>query len=64
MEIRGWFSEVRVERAFGGMMLAMHECGSLACGDNSAGIGVCVDLDENGAVLSNAVAAGIYMNCL
>jgi len=45
-------------------MLAMHECGSLACEDDSAWIGVRVDVDENAAVLSDAIVFGMQMNCL
>jgi len=40
------------------------ECGSLACGDDSAWIGIRVDLDENGAVSSDPVVVGGYTDCL
>lgn len=39
-------------------------CGSLACGDDSALIGVRVDVDENGTVVSPPVVVGIYTDCL
>ena len=39
-------------------------CGSLACGDDSALIGVRVDVDENGTVVSQPVIVGMYTDCL
>jgi hypothetical protein len=40
------------------------ECGSLACGNDSALIGVRVNVDENGTVLSDPVVIGMYTDCL
>jgi len=40
------------------------ECSSVACGDDSALIGVRVDVDENGTVVSDPVVVGMYTNCL
>jgi len=40
------------------------ECGSLACGDDAAFVGVRVAVDQNGTVLSDAVVVGIYADCL
>jgi hypothetical protein len=40
------------------------ECASVACGDDSALIGVRVDVDENGTVVSDPVVVGMYTNCL
>jgi hypothetical protein len=39
-------------------------CFSLACGDDAALLGVRVDVDENGAVISIPVVVGMYTNCL
>lgn len=40
------------------------ECASAACGDDSALIGVRVDVDENGTVVSEPVVIGMYTDCL
>jgi hypothetical protein len=40
------------------------ECAGVACGDDSALIGVRVDVDENGTVVSGPVVVGMYTNCL
>ena len=40
------------------------ECASVACGDDSAMIGVRVNVDENGTVVSDPVVVGMYTNCL
>lgn len=40
------------------------ECASVACGDDSAMIGVRVDVDENGSVVSDPVVVGMYTDCL
>ena len=40
------------------------ECSSVACGDDSALIGVRVDVDEDGTVVSNPVVVGMYTDCL
>ena len=42
----------------------LSECSSVACGDDSALIGVRVDVDENGTVVSDPVVVGMYTNCL
>ncbi len=39
-------------------------CSSGACGDDSALIGVRVELDENGTVQSDPVVVGMYTDCL
>jgi hypothetical protein len=40
------------------------ECASVACGNDSALIGVRVDVDENGTVVSDPVVIGMYTDCL
>lgn len=40
------------------------ECASVACGDDSALIGVRVDVDESGTVVSDPVVVGMYTDCL
>jgi hypothetical protein len=40
------------------------ECASVACGDDSALIGVRVDVDGNGTVVSDPVVVGMYTDCL
>ena len=40
------------------------ECASVACGDDSTMIGVRVDVDENGTVVSDPVVVGMYSDCL
>ena len=40
------------------------ECSSVACGDDSAIIGVRVNVDENGTVVSDPVVVGMYTDCL
>ena len=40
------------------------ECASVACGNDSALIGVRVDVDENGTVVSDPVVMGMYTDCL
>jgi len=40
------------------------ECATVACGDDSAMIGVRVDVDENGSVVSEPVVIGMYTDCL
>jgi hypothetical protein len=40
------------------------ECESVACGDDSALIGVQVNLSADGTVLSDPVVTGMYTNCL
>jgi len=40
------------------------ECANVACGDDSALIGVRVDVDENGTVISDPVIVSMYTNCL
>lgn len=40
------------------------ECASAACGDDSALIGVRVDVDEDGTVVSDPVVVPMYTNCL
>ncbi len=40
------------------------ECANVACGDDSALIGVRVNVDENGTVISNPVITSMYTNCL
>jgi hypothetical protein len=42
----------------------LSECASIACGDDSAMIGVRVDVDENGTVVSDPVVVGMYTDCL
>ena len=39
-------------------------CYSLACGDDAALIGVRVEVDENGTVVSDPVVVGMYTDCL
>lgn len=40
------------------------ECENVACGDDSALIGVRVEVDINGTVLSDPVVIGMYTDCL
>lgn len=40
------------------------ECANVACGDDSALIGVRVDVDGNGTVVSDPVVVGMYTDCL
>ncbi len=40
------------------------ECASVACGDDSALIGVSVQVDESGIVLSEPKVVGMYTDCL
>jgi hypothetical protein len=40
------------------------ECSSAACGDDSSLIGVRVDVDGNGTVVSDPVVVGMYTDCL
>jgi hypothetical protein len=40
------------------------ECASVACGDDAAMIGVRVNVDENGTVVSDPVVVGMYTDCL
>ena len=40
------------------------ECENMACGDDSALIGVRVNIDADGTVLSDPVVTGMYTNCL
>jgi hypothetical protein len=40
------------------------ESSSAACGDDSSVIGVRVDVDGNGTVISDPVVVGMYTNCL
>ena len=40
------------------------ECASVACGDDSALIGVRVDVDGNGTVVLDPVVVGMYTDCL
>lgn len=40
------------------------ECASVACGDDSAMVGVRVDVDENGTVVSDPEVVGMYTDCL
>lgn len=40
------------------------ECASVACGDDSTLIGVRVDVDENGTVVSDPVVVELYTDCL
>ena len=40
------------------------ECASVACGDDSALIGVSVQVDESGTVLSEPEVVGMYTDCL
>jgi hypothetical protein len=40
------------------------EFASVACGNDSALIGVRVDVDENGTVVSDPVVIGMYTDCL
>lgn len=40
------------------------ECSSVACGDDSAMIGVRVEVDGNGTVVSDPVIVGMYTDCL
>jgi hypothetical protein len=40
------------------------ECSSVACGDDSALIGVSVDVDKNGTVISDPTVVKMYTNCL
>ena len=40
------------------------ECASIACGNDSALLGVRVDVDENGTVVSDPVVVGMYTDCL
>ncbi len=40
------------------------ECANVACGDDSALIGVRVDVDENGTVISDPVVVSMYTDCL
>lgn len=42
----------------------LSECSSVACGDDSAMIGVRVNVDENGTVVSDPVVVGMYTDCL
>jgi|ERR1700728_1517738 len=40
------------------------ECASAACGNDSAMIGIRVEVDEHGTVVSDPVVVGMYTNCL
>ena len=40
------------------------ECSSVACADDSALIGVLVEVDENGTVVSDPEVVGMYTDCL
>ena len=40
------------------------ECENVACGDDSALIGVHVNVDADGTVVSDPVVIGMYTNCL
>jgi len=40
------------------------ECSSVACGDDSALIGVRVEVDENGTVVAEPEVVGMLTNCL
>jgi hypothetical protein len=40
------------------------ECSSIACGNDSALIGVRVDVDSDGTVVSDPVVVGMYTDCL
>ena len=40
------------------------ECVNIACGDDSALIGVRVDVDENGTAITDPQVVGMYTNCL
>jgi len=40
------------------------ECANVACGDDSALIGVRVDVDEDGTTRSDPVVVGMYTDCL
>ena len=40
------------------------ECATIACGDDSALIGVRVEVDSGGAVVSDPVVVGMYTDCL
>jgi len=40
------------------------ECANIACGDDSAEVGVRVKVDIDGTVVSEPVVIGIYTNCL
>jgi hypothetical protein len=45
-------------------VVGLPECSSVACGDDSALIGVRVGVDENGTVVSGPIVVGMYTNCL
>lgn len=40
------------------------ECANAACGDDAAMMGLRVDLDQDGTVVSKPDIVGMYMNCL
>jgi hypothetical protein len=40
------------------------ECNNIACGDDSALIGVRVSVDSDGTVLSDPIVVRMYTNCL
>jgi len=40
------------------------ECQNVACGDDSALIGIRVKVDANGTVVSDPVVIGMYTDCL
>jgi hypothetical protein len=42
----------------------LRDCENVACGDDSALIGVQVNVNADGTVLSDPVVIGIYTNCL
>jgi hypothetical protein len=42
----------------------LQECENIACGDDSALIGVQVEVDTDGTVLSDPVIVGMYTDCL
>ena len=45
-------------------MKGLAECENVACGDDSALIGVRVKVDIDGTVVSDPVVVGMYTNCL
>jgi hypothetical protein len=56
---------VRDQEAMGTIYVkGLPECESMACGDDSALIGVRVKVDADGTVLSDPSVVGMYADCL
>lgn len=60
------FDEIGQDREARGTLFfkGLAECGNIACGDDSAMIGIRVRVDFDGAVLSDPEVVGIYSNCV